>query len=130
MRVLATLIFSFVLLAGANARAQDALTVTTPPGNSLVWDPEFTVPDHNAETEMVAFRLLPFEIDSADLPFFIDREGIVIPKDGVEEYVAVLSKDTQFVVLVCSFQQPGPFNLALPGVRSEYCILRRAERQP
>ncbi len=130
MRVLMTLIFSFVLLTGANARAQDALTINTPPGKPLVWDPEFVVPDHNPETEMVAFRLHPFQADTADVPFFVDREGIVIPKDGVEDYVAVLSEDAQFIVLVCSFQQPGPFDLALPGVRSEYCTFRRAERQP
>ncbi|MDP3402455.1 MAG: hypothetical protein Q8S35_00665 [bacterium] len=130
MRVLATLIFSFVLLTGANAEAQEALTITTPPGKPLVWIPEFVIPDHNTETEVVAFRLLPFEVDTADLPFFVDREGIIVPKDGVDASVVVLSEDAQFVVLVCKFPESGPFNVALPGVRSEYCTLRRAERQP
>lgn len=130
MRVLATLIFSFALLLGANVRAQDALTINTPPGKPLVWDPEFVVPDHNTETEVVVFRLHPFEADTADVPFFVDREGIIVPKDDVDAFVAVLSEDAQFVVLVCSFPESGSFNVALPEIRSKYCTLRRAERQP
>ncbi|MES2931782.1 MAG: hypothetical protein V4682_03790 [Patescibacteria group bacterium] len=130
MRAFAMLMFSFVLLTGADARAQEALTITTPPGKPLVWDPEFTVPSHNTETEMVAFRLLPFAEDSADVPFFVDRTGIVIPKAGADVTVEVLAEDAQFVVLLCSFPELGPFNVALPGVRSQYCILRRVERQP
>lgn len=130
MRALAALIFSFVLLVGANAWAQYALTITTPPGKPLVWDPEFSVPDHNPETDMIAFRLHPFEVETADLPFFVDREGIIVPKDDVDAFVAVLSEDAQFVVLMCSFPESGSFNVALPEVRSEYCTLRYAERQP
>lgn len=130
MRVLATLILSFVLLLGTNAFSQEALTIATPPGKPLVWDPEFVIPEHNRETDIVAFRLHPFEADTADIPYFIDRTGIVVPKDALETGVLVLLEGTKFVVLVCSFPEMGPFNLALPGVRSEYCSLRRAERQP
>lgn len=130
MRVFTTLIFSFALLMGADTEAQEALTVATPPGKPLVWDPEFLVPDHNPETEMIAFRLLPFEADTADLPFFVDREGIVVPNDGAEATTAVLSENARFVVLLCSFPEPGSFNVALPGVRLEYCTLRHVERQP
>ncbi len=130
MRVLATLIFSFVLLVVANARAQEALTINTPPGKPLVWDPEFVIPEHNPETEIVAFRLHPFEADTADLPYFIDRTGVVVSKNALETEVLLLLEGTKFVVLVCSFPELGSFNVALSGVRSEYCTLRRAERQP
>jgi hypothetical protein len=115
---------------GVHVEAQEALTIHTPPGKPLVWDPEFVVPDHNPETDVVAFRVHPFEADTADVPFFVDRMGIVIPKVEVETEVLVLLEGTKFVVLLCSFPEQGSFNLALPGVRSEYCSLRRAERQP
>lgn len=130
MRAFAMLTFSFMLLASTNALAQEALTIATPPGKPLVWDPEFIVPTHDPETEMIAFRILPFEIDSADMPFFLDRTGIAIPKAGIDVTVEVLAEDAQFVVLLCSFPQPGSYSVALPGVRSRYCTLRRAERQP
>ena len=130
MRAFAALTFSFVLLVGTNAWAQDALTIHTPPGKPLVWDPEFTVPDHNPEADVIAFRLHPFEADTADIPYFIDLVGIVVPKVEVETEVLMLLEGAKFVVLLCSFPGPGSFNLALPQVRSEYCSLRRAERQP
>lgn len=130
MRALAMLVLPFVLLTSTNALAQDALTIATPPGKSLVWDPEFTVPDHNPETEVVAFRLHPFEADTADMPYFIDRVGTVIPKVTVDTEVLALLEGTRFAVLLCAFTQPGSFNVALPEVRAQYCTLRRAERQP
>lgn len=130
MRLLATLIFSFVLLVGTNVFSQEALTITTPPGRPLVWDPEFVIPEHSRETEIIAFRLHPFEADTADVPFFIDRMGIVVPKDALEAEVLTLLEGTRFVVLLCTFPELGSFNVALPRVRSEYCTLRRAERQP
>lgn len=130
MRAFVTLIFSCSLLMSVHVKAQEALTMHTPPGKPLVWDPEFVVPDHNPETEMVAFRILPLEADTADVPFFIDREGIVVPKLDAGVYSAVLSENGQFVVLLCSFPDSGSFNIALPRVRSEYCSLWRAERQP
>lgn len=130
MRYIATLLFVCVLLSSTDLRAQDALTINTPPGKPLVWDPEFLAPSHDPETHMVAFRLFPFETESADQPFFLDREGIIVPKEGIDGAVAALSEDAQYVILLCSFPQPGSYNAALPGVRSQYCTLRRAERQP
>lgn len=130
MCAFATLVAVLALLASADLRAQEALTSATPTGKPLVWDPEFTIPDHDPETQTVAFRLLPSFAESGDLPFFRDREGIVIPKAGADVAVEVLSEDAEFVLLVCSFPQPGPFNVGLPEVRSQYCTLRRAERQP
>ena len=130
MRAFAICMFTLVFLTSVNARAQEALTIATPPGKPLVWDPEFLVPAHNPETEVVAYRLHPFEADTGDLPFFVDREGIIVPKSEVENEVLVLLEGAKFVVLVCSFPHTGSFNVALPGIRSEYCTLRRAERQP
>lgn len=130
MRAFATLMFLSALLMGVRADAQEALTIHTPAGKPLVWDPEFVVPDHNRETEIVAFRLHPFEADTADVPFFVDREGTVILKTEAETAAALLSEDMRFTVLMCSFPESGSFNIALPRVRSEYCTLWRAERQP
>jgi len=130
MRALAMLVFSFALLWGVDVEAQEALTMATPPGKPLVWDPEFVVPEHDPETHVVAFRLHSFEVDSADVPFFVDREGIIVPKAGVEAAAAVLTEDGRFVLLLCSFPSAGLYNLALPRVRLEHCALRRVERQP
>jgi len=129
MRALTMLMVVFVLAWSTDLQAQEALTSATPPGKPLVWDPEFIAPSHDPETEMVVFRLLPSFAESGDMPFFVDRLGIVVPKAGADAAATVLSEDAEFVILMCSFPLPGPYNVALPGVRSEYCTLRRAERQ-
>lgn len=130
MRLCMLLLGMAVLLWGTGARAQEALTITTPPGKPVVWDPTPVIPEHNPATEVVAFRIHE-RGSEGDIPFFIDLTGMVIPKEGLDEAVERVRGSDPFIVLVCSFPEARSFDLVRPGVRSQFCTPWRAgERQP
>lgn len=127
MHILAAL----VLLGSTSGLAQEALTIHTPPGKPLVWYPEIVVPGHDLEKDMVAFRIHESQLDDGDIPFFVDRTGIVVPKEGLDAAVERLRGIDPVTVLVCSFPEAGSFNLVRRDVRGEFCTpWRRNERQP
>ena len=121
---------ALALISSTSARAQDALTIKTPPGRPLVWDPEILVPEHEPASDSVLYRVLEVPGTEPDTPFFVDRIGIRVPNGEVDREAAVLSEGFRFAILVCSFTGPEPFDLVRPEIRSRYCAVWRSERQP
>ena len=123
MRVLVLL--ASLLLASSDARAQDALSIKTPAGRPLVWNPEIVVPEHDPETELVLYQFIEVEGVEADIPFLVDRTGIRVLKADLEATVSRFLADPLTSVLVCSFPEPGPYDLTRPEIRTRFCTVQR-----
>ncbi len=125
MKALAAFLFSAALLCGTEAMAQSLPLLEREEVVPLVRDPEILIPNFNPETEVVLFRVFDFNLDAADIPFLVDRLGIVVSRLRVEEMVEVFLAEDRIAVFICSFPAGERPNILRPDVRSRVCSLRR-----
>lgn len=125
MKAFAAFLFGAALLCSTEATAQSVPLIEHEEGIPLVRDPEILIPDFNPETEVVLFRAIDFNLDAADIPFLVDRLGIVVPRPLVEEMVEGFLAEDRIAVFVCSFPAGERPNVLRPDVRSRVCSLRR-----
>lgn len=101
--------------------------IDAPKDEPLIRDMDFVIPYHDPVTEQVAFRVSSRFFDSADIPFFVGREGVVVSRENPRAQVAGWLTDGD-IALICDVPMGDgeSLNLNDPSSRNEYC---RAERE-
>ena len=118
-------IFGVALFCAAEARAQALPLTETEPVGALVRDPVILLPAHDPERELVLYRVLDFNLDAADLPFFIDRTGLVVPREEADAEIRKLLSEGRIAVYACASRAEERPDIARPAERSRSCALRR-----
>lgn len=126
MRASLLLICGAALLSGTGAAAQSLPSVEHEEASAVVRDPEIVFPEFDPASEVLVFRVLDFNLDAADIPFLIDRTGIVVPRTGLEDAVRGFLAEARTAVYVCSFPAGERPDILRPQVRSRVCSLRRS----
>jgi len=101
MRTLCALVCVLAAIPfGSSAQETPYRLIDAPPGEPLVRDMVFHIPEHDPLSEQVAFRVRRAFFDTADVPFFYSREGRVVRRSdaraGVLDWITEES-----LVLVC-----------------------------
>lgn len=125
MRILLPSLFGVALFCATEVRAQALPMIEFEPGTPLVRDPVILIPAHDPDRELVLYRVLDFNLDAADLPFFIDRTGLVVLREHAEAAIDTLLSEERTAVYSCSFRSGESPNIAQPAERSRSCTLRR-----
>ena len=115
-----------VLFCATDALAQEVLPIIhVEPGTPLVRDPEILVPEHDSEREIVLYRVYDFRLDAADIPFFIDRVGIAVPRETAHAAIEAFLREERTAVYSCSFEAGERPYIAHPSERDRFCVLQR-----
>jgi hypothetical protein len=83
----------------------------------------FIIPEHNPLEEQVAFPLHAAFFEEADVPFFIERTGRIVPRadprPAIEDWLG-----ERYVVLICDVPMGDGeiLNLNDPQSRKEHCL--------
>lgn len=125
MKAVHMLVFGVAYFCAVEARAQALPMIETEPGAPLVRDPVILLPVHDPDHELVLYRVLDFNLDAADLPFFIDRTGLVVSRENASAAIGMLLSEERTAVYSCSFRTEEPPNIARAQERSRFCTLRR-----
>lgn len=112
-------------LAHADARAQSLPMIEYESGTPLVRDPVIGVPRSDPESEMVVYRVMDFNLDAADIPFFVDRDGILVREEVADETIARLLSEDGIALYVCRFPSGAHPVMTRPADRARFCTVRR-----
>ena len=127
MKAVYVLIFGIAFFCTAEARAQALPMTEVEPGAPAVRDPVILLPAHDPERELVLYRVIDFNLDAADVPFFVDRTGLVIPRAEADAAIGRLLLEERTAVYACASRPGERPDIARPAERSRFCTL---ERQP
>gem|GEM_PF-3148616 len=122
----ATIALAAIVFPGSTQELPYRL-IDAPKDQPLIRDMDFVVPYHDPVTEQVAFRVSSRFFDSADIPFFVGREGMVVNRENPRAQVLEWLADGD-IALICDVPMGDGESLDLndPSSRNEHC---RAERE-
>ena len=124
MRIIAALVCALVAVPfGTSAQEVPYRLIDAPVGEPLVRPMVFTIPEHDPLLEQIAFAAHAMFFEEADVPFFLNRVGRIVPRSDPRTAVADWLAE-EYIVLVCDVPMGDGESLDLNSSesREEHCL--------